>query len=221
MSPTLEVALWWVAFGGSHLLLSSLPVRNRLVALLGERVFQGLYSLVVLGLFIPLVLAYFAHKHTGTVLWSFPPGPLVRWTMYVGIAAAFVLIVCSQVTPSPANLVPGEARPRGVLRITRHPFIMGTALWALLHLLPNGTATDVAFFGGFVIFSLVGAWHQDARKLATNVPGYRAFCAATPFLPFTGADTLRGLRELAPAALAIGIAATVVVRYFHAAWFGG
>jgi len=220
MSPTLEIVLWWVAFAGSHLLLSSLPVRSRLVAVMGERVFQGLYSLVVLGLFIPLVRAYFAHKHTGLLLWSIPPSLLVRWIMYVGIALAFVLVVGSQVTPSPANLVPGEARPRGVLRITRHPFVMGTALWALIHLLANGTATGVAFFGGFVIFALVGAKHQDARKIATNVPGYREFCAATPFLPFTGGETLRGLREAAPAAV-IGVAATVVVRYFHAAWFGG
>ena len=220
MSPTLEVLMWWAGFAGAHLVLSSLPVRTRLVAAVGERAFQGLYSLVVLGLFIPLVLAYFAHKHTGAVLWAIPPGPLRRWTMYVGIAVAFVLVVGSQVTPSPANLVPGEPRARGVLRITRHPFIMGTALWALLHLVANGTATDVVFFGGFVLFGVVGAWHQDARKLATNVPGYREFCAAAPFIPFTGAETLRGLGEVVPAA-AIGIAATVVVRYFHASWFGG
>ena len=220
MSPTLEVVLWWVAFAGAHLFLSSLPVRNRLVAVLGDRAFQGFYSLVVLALFIPLVRVYFMHKHTGAVLWSIPPSPLVRWVMYLGIGVAFVLVVGSQVTPSPANLVPGEARPRGVLRITRHPFIMGTALWALIHLLANGTATDVAFFGGFVIFALVGAKHQDARKIASDVPGYREFCAATPFLPFTGGETLRGLRESAPAA-AIGVAATVLVRYFHASWFGG
>src|SRR5437016_2839813 len=123
MSPTLEIVLWWVAFAGSHLLLSSLPVRSRLVAVMGARLFQGLYS-------------------------------------------------------------------------------------------------PVALFGCFVIFALVGAKHQDARKIATNVPGYREFCAATPFLPFTGGETLRGLREAAPAAV-IGVAATVVVRYFHAAWFGG
>src|SRR5207245_8049288 len=77
-----------------------------------------------------------------------------------------------------------------------------------------------AFCGGFVIFALVGAQHQDARKIATNVPGYREFCAATPFLPFTGGETLRGLREAAPAAV-MGVAATVVGRYCHAAWFGG
>ena len=45
MSPTLEVVLWWAAFAGSHLLMSSRPVRSRMVAALGERVFQGLYSL--------------------------------------------------------------------------------------------------------------------------------------------------------------------------------
>ncbi len=220
MSPTLEVVLWWVAFAGSHLILSSLPVRRRLVAMTGERVFQGLYSLMVLGLFIPLVMAYFANKHTGAVLWSVPPGPIVRWVVYIGSAVAFILVVGSQVTPSPANLVPGDPKPYGVLRITRHPFIMGTALWALLHLVVNGTATDVAFFGGFVVFSLVGAWHQDARKLATNVPGYREFHAATPFIPFTRPGALRGLREK-PAALVLGVLATVVVRYFHASWFGG
>jgi uncharacterized membrane protein len=220
MSPTLEVLLWWVAFAGAHLVLSSLPVRRRVVAALGERVFQGLYSLVVLVLFVPLVLAYFANKHTGPVLWALPPGPVLRWVTYVGVAVALVLVVGSQITPSPANLVPGAARARGVLRITRHPFIMGTALWALAHLPSNGHATDVVFFGGFVVFAVVGAWHQDARKLAANLPGYREFCAAAPFFPFTGQETLRGLREAVPAA-AVGIAATVVVRWYHAAWFGG
>jgi len=220
MSPTLEVVLWWAAFAGAHLVMSSLPVRNRLVARLGDRVFQGFYSLVVLGLFIPLVLAYFANKHTGPMLWSIPPNPVLRWTMYVGNAIALVLVVGSQITPSPSNLVPGEPRARGVLRITRHPFIMGTALWALVHLLGNGSATDVAFFGGFVAFGLVGAAHQDARKLATGVPGYREFVANTPFLPFTSAGAFRGLGEIVPAAV-VGIVATVIVRHFHAAWFGG
>jgi uncharacterized membrane protein len=97
---------------------------------------------------------------------------------------------------------------------------MGTALWALVHLVANGTATAVALFGGFVVFGLVGARHQDARKIAANVPGYREFCASAPFLPFTGRNTLRGLREATPAAV-IGVVTTVVVRYFHTAWFGG
>jgi uncharacterized membrane protein len=97
---------------------------------------------------------------------------------------------------------------------------MGTALWAVLHLILNGTSTAVAFFGGFVVFGLAGARHQDRRKLAANVPGFREFCDESPFLPFTRAGALRGLGELTPA-MAIGIAATIAVRYFHASWFGG
>jgi uncharacterized membrane protein len=219
MSPTLEIVLWWAAFAGSHLLMSSTPVRPRLVRALGARAFQGVYSLVVIALFVPLVRSYFLHRQAGPVLWTAPMTPLVRWAAYVAIGFAFVLVVGSQVTPSPANLVPGEPRAHGVLRITRHPFVMGTALWALVHLLVNGTAPAAAFFGGFVVFGLIGARHQDARKVAT-VPGYGEFCDATPFLPFTGRDTLRGLAEAMPAAV-LGVLVTVVVRYFHAAWFGG
>jgi len=219
MSPTLEVVLLWTAFAGAHLVMSALPVRGRLVALMGANGFQGFYSLVVLGLFIPLVRVYFANKHTGPILWSIPPTPLLRWTMYVGIAVAFVIVVGGFMTPSPA-MVPGAPRPRGVLRITRHPVVMGTALWALMHLIGNGSATDVAFFGGFILFALVGTWHQDRRKIATNVAGYREFVAATAWIPFTRPGAFRGLRELAPA-VAIGLVATVIVRHFHSAWFGG
>jgi hypothetical protein len=42
-----------------------------------------------------------------------------------------------------------------------------------------------------------------------------------PFLPFTGRATLRGLRDLFPTVAGVGILATVIVRWFHASWFGG
>ena len=221
MTATVEVLLLWLGFTGSHLLLSSLPVRRRLVAVLGERPFQGLYSVVAFAFFIPLVRVYFAHKHTGPWLWQVTPGPALRWTMYVGMAAAFVLVVASQVTPSPANLVPGDPTPKAVHLITRHPFLMGTVLFALLHLVPNGSTTDVAFFGGFIVLALVGAWHQDHRKLVAGVPGFREFWAATPFLPFTGRDTWQGVRGLPPVAVGLGVALAVLVRHFHASWFAG
>jgi uncharacterized membrane protein len=221
MSPTTEVLLLWAGFVGSHLALSSVRVRRLLVARLGARPFQALYSLVAFAFFIPLVRVYFAHKHTGPWLWQITPGPALRGVMYVGMGLAFVLVVASQVTPSPANLVPGPPQPKPVHYLTRHPFLMGTVLFALLHLLPNGSATDVAFFGGFVVLGLVGGWHQDARKLAAGVPGYREFCTATPFLPFTGGQTWRGLRGLPPVAVGLGIALAIVVRRYHAWWFGG
>jgi uncharacterized membrane protein len=221
MSPAARIALLWAGFTLTHVGLSSLPVRARLAARLGERAFQGVYSLVALAFFVPLVATFFAHKHDGRWLWVFTRGPALDWTLYVGMAIAFVLVVASLIRPSPAGVVPGDPTPRGVYRITRHPLVMGIALFGALHVLPNGTTGDVAFFGGFVVFGLIGAWHQDRRKLALGVPGFAAFHAATPFLPFTGRETLRGLRELSPAVVGAGIVLTAAVRWFHPSWFGG
>ena len=220
MSPTIALALLWVGFAGSHMGLSSLPVRSRLVAKLGEPPFLGLYSLVAFAFFIPLVWVYFANKHAAPLLWGRPGSTLVLWLLHLGMGAAFVLVASSLVQPNPSLLGSKGGEARGVFRIARHPLFMGIALWAALHLVVNGAASDVVFFGGMLAFSIVGARHQDQRKLATNVPGYREFHAATPFLPFTGRQTLRGLRELPPLGVAIGVGLTVTLRVFHSTLFG-
>jgi uncharacterized membrane protein len=220
MSPTMTIILLWLGFAGTHLTLSSVRVRPRLVARLGEGPFRGLYSLVAFAFFVPLVWAYFANKHAGPWLWALPHAATLRWLVYAGMALAFVLVVAGFMRPSPAGVVAGPAKPAGVHFITRHPLFMGIALFGLVHLPLNGSTADVAFFGGFVIFSLVGAAHQDRRKLVTN-PEYRTFVEATPFIPFTGRSALQGCRALLPTAALVGIALTAVVRYFHGSWFGG
>ena len=221
MSSFMQIVLLWLGFAGSHLVLSSLPVRRRLVARFGEQPFRGLYSLVAFAFFIPLVAIYFTHKHAGAQLWTLAHGPALIATVYTVVALGFVLIVAGLVQPSPAFVVPGDATPRPVHRITRHPVMMGIALVGLAHLLPNGSATDVAFFGGLVVFALIGSAHQDHRKLADGDERFRRFYEATPFLPFTGHASLRGFRELFPAMAAAGVAVSCIVRYFHASWFGG
>jgi uncharacterized membrane protein len=220
VSPTIAIALLWAAFAGSHLGLSSLPVRSRLVARLGEPPFLGLYSLVAFVFFVPLLWVYFANKHAGPLLWGRPGGTLLLWLLQLGMGVAFVLLVSSLVQPNPSLVGSKGGEARGVFLLARHPLFMGIALWAALHLVVNGAASDVAFFGGMLAFSIVGSWHQDRRKLATDVPGYREFAAATPFLPFTGRETLRGLRELPPVGVALGLGLTVVLRVFHGTLFG-
>src|SRR5947207_12576607 len=88
MAPTLTLVLLWLGFAGSHLVLSSLPVRQAMVARIGEGPFRGLYSLVAFAFFIPLVRTYFGHKHAGPALWMLTPGPALRWAMYVGMGVA-------------------------------------------------------------------------------------------------------------------------------------
>ena len=221
MRATLVIALLWLGFVATHMWPSRVGTRPRLVARLGEGPFLGLYTAVSFAFFVPLVWFYLGHKHAGPTLWSIPLTTPVRWTIYGLMGVALTMAVSGLVRPSPAALVPGDPTPRGMQRITRHPLFMGLGLFGLLHLIPNGSAADVAFFGGFPLFALVGCFHQDRRKLATGAAGFRAFYDATPFLPFTGHDTLRGLRELSPLVVALGTFATLLIRHFHSRWFGG
>jgi uncharacterized membrane protein len=221
MAATIVILILWLGFAGSHLVLSSTQVRALLVERFGEDRFRLLYSLLALAFFIPLVWVYFTHKHAGWWLWGTPRGALMFWTVSLGMAVAFVLLVAGLARPSPASIAPGDPITNGVYRITRHPVFMALAIFGLMHLLANGSAADIVFFGGFVVFSLVGGRHQDQRKLASDDARYSGFYAATPFLPFTGSATLQGIKELHPAVLATAIVLTVIVRYFHVSWFGG
>lgn len=222
MSPVVAVALLWVLFGATHMVLSSTSLRPRLVAALGERGFLGVYSLVAFASFVPLVWVYMGHRHQGALLWALPIGTAGLWVIYAGQAVAWTIAAAGMVSPSPATFgLPEERRPsepRGVHRITRHPLFMGLGLSGLLHLIVNGFATDVAFWAGFPLFAIVGCAHQDARKRTTQ-SGYEEWIAATPFLPFTGAGTARGLRELSPVIVMTGIVVTIGLRWLHGPLF--
>ncbi len=213
------VALW-IAFAATHMGLSSLRLRPRLVAALGPGGFLGLYSLIALAIFVPMVSIYFQNKHAGPHLWYLGAIPGMRWAVYIGMAVALVLAVAGLIRPSPATILSSSTEVAGVYRITRHPLFMGAALFGLLHLLvASVNAAELAFFGGFPVFALAGCAHQDRRKLAGADEGFRSFHDQTPFLPFTGRDTPRGIAEM-PVALLIGVAVTVLLRWFHPVWFG-
>jgi len=112
MSPTVTIVLLWLGFAGSHLTLSSVRVRQALVARIGEGPFRGLYSLVAFAFFIPLVWTYFGHKHAGPWLWTLPLGPGLRWAIYAGMGLAFVLVVAGFIRPSPAAVTsPADGLP--------------------------------------------------------------------------------------------------------------
>jgi uncharacterized membrane protein len=219
MSVSLTIVLLWILFAATHMILSSRALRPRLVRALGEAGFLGAYSVVALVVFTALCWVYFGHRHEGALLWApLVGGTASLWALYAGQAVAWVLVVASFASPSPVTVgLPAERRakePYGVHWLTRHPLFMGVGLFGALHLLVMGFASDVAFWAGLPLFAIAGCAHQDARKLATQ-PDYRAWHAATPFLPFTGTSTLRGLRELSPIVIAAGVAATAGLRWLH------
>ncbi len=219
MQATLIITALWIAFAASHMALSAASIRPKLVAALGEWPFRGLYSLIAFAIFIPLVRVYFENKHAGPLLWALPVDHAVRGLLYLGNGFAFVLIAAGYLNPSPAMVGVTEVKHRPIHDITRHPLFAGIGLWGLMHMLPNGSASDVAFFAGFILFAIAGAWHQDVRIAKTRGEDAKRFLAETPFFPFTGNNSLRGLRGFSPLAVVAGIAVAAVIRYFHATWF--
>lgn len=215
------ITVLWLAFAVSHVTLSSNPMRPRAVRLFGERLFQGLYSLVAFAVFVPLVLVFAGNKHAGPLLWYIEPNIVLDIVTRIGNTIAVMLVVAGIFRPSPTGITGTPSRrPRGVQRITRHPLFMGIVIWALMHLLVNGFASDVAFFGGFVVFGLLGSWHQDHRQKALPDGAYAAFCQQSPFLPFTRRGVIKGLREIGAVPIVVGLLTAGLLCYFHAGLFG-
>jgi uncharacterized membrane protein len=221
MGATSAIVGLWVAFAVTHMVPSSLRVRSRLVGAMGERAFMAIYSLVSFAFFVPLVWVYLENRHVGPQLWEFQPGTLLLSILYVLMGVALVLIVGGVAQPSPASMAgSGSMELRGIHRLTRHPVFMGLGLIGLLHLIPQGYASDVAFFGGLPVFAIIGCLHQDQRKLETEGEEFRLWYEQTPFLPFTGRESVRGIRDLGAVTLAVGIGLTVVLRLLHGPLFG-
>ena len=216
MKDTAVIVVLLLLFASSHMLLSSRTIRAGLVARLGDKRFLAMYSIVALGLFAPLVYYYLTHRHTGPLLWSVPDTNAVEFVLVLANLIGFVLLVAGVMTPSPAAVTGAPLdEPKGVHRITRHAVFMGMGIWALAHVIANGYASDVAFFGGIVLFVLIGSWHQDRRKLAGGDPRFERFHAATAFIPFTGREAMRGLMEMPPVAVIVGVVIALVARYLH------
>jgi uncharacterized membrane protein len=221
MGATVAIVGLWIAFAVTHMVPSDLRVRPRLIGALGDRGFMGIYSLVSLVFFVPLVWVYIEHRHVGSELWAFQPGTLLVALLHVLLAVAMVLVVAGVMQPSPASIAGSPAREaRGIHRITRHPVFMGLGLFGLFHLVRQGYASDVAFFGGFPVFAILGCLHQDRRKLQTDGEDFQAWYAQTPFLPFTGRETWRGIREIGAVPLAVGVGVAIVLRWLHGPLFG-
>jgi uncharacterized membrane protein len=225
MDPVGEIALWTGLFVGMHFLLSSEPVRSRLVGRLGAQPFRGIYSLVALGTFVPMVVVFGHNKHAGPMLWNLRDVPAARSLTWLLMFAAVILLIAGLINPNPSAIAaPSRNRPTGILKITRHPSFLAFVCFGLGHLLMNGWVGDVIFFGGFVVLGIAGGIHQDRRKLLEIGASYREFLAATSFFP--GGALIRRRVEWSRSdmpwtAVAVGIGVGIVLVTFHPLMFGG
>ncbi len=107
-------------------------------------------------------------------------------------------------------MAPAKNVARGVFRITRHPMNMFLALWALAHLLANGTLGDVAFFGSLIVVGVLGAYHMDARLKQQKGEAFTDFCKQTSVLPFGAIITGRNRLVVSELAFPLTLIAAAV-----------
>ena len=75
--------------------------------------------------------------------------------------------------------------PTGIVRVTRHPFLLGVGLRASIHLIANGDAASIVFFGCFVLVSVAGPLSIDTkRRRLLGAERWGPFAAQTFILPF-------------------------------------
>ena len=185
-TAVLATGLASTAFVISHLGLAAAPLRDRLVARLGETGFQILYGLVAV-LTLGTLIAAYGHASHHAYLWS--PGPGLRHLPLLVMPLALILLTGGVLIPNPSatGMTGALDRPepaQGVLRITRHPVMWGVGLWAAVHIVANGDRASLLFFGGFLLTALGGAAHLDRRLAATEGDRWRRFAETTSFVPF-------------------------------------
>ncbi len=132
--------------------------RDAQLAQRGEAAWKGLYSVVSgIGLVL-LIYGYGVARQAPTVL--FTPPPELRHLALVLLLPVFVLLL--------AVYLPGRIKTAA-----KHPMLLATKLWALAHLLVNGSLADVLLFGGFLAWAVADRISLK-RRPARAVPALPA-----------------------------------------------
>lgn len=178
-----NLALAILAFVGGHFLLSSPPVRGPVAVRLGERTFSGVYSALMLAALIWMVSAFRAAPFIP--LWSVPPA--ARLIPVIVMPFACLLFVASLTVHNPTMVMQpidasGDPAP-GLLRVTRHPMLWASGLWAVAHLIVNGEAAALLLFGGIAILAFGGTLAIDAKLRARDPARFALLAAKTSNIP--------------------------------------
>lgn len=134
--------------------------RSKTIARFGEKPFKRAYALISIAGFVLLVWGYSRARQQGVMLWN-PPAAM-RHIAALLTLVAFVLLAAAYV---PGNQIKAKLH---------HPMVLGTKVWALGHLLANGSLADTVLFGSFLIWSVLlfaASRRRDRRVRTVYAPG--------------------------------------------------
>lgn len=210
-----------------HSCIAGTGLRFVLIDKIGQKAYLGLFALASLGSIAWMVRAYNDAPYSHVpVLGDLPPA--VDWLTFVLMFFALVLAVVGLTTKNPTAtgqeaVLESEEPAKGIVRVTRHPFLVGVALWAFAHMLSNGELASLIFFGTFLIVVLLGMRNIDRKRARVAGEAWERFAAKTSRTPFKaiiqGRNTFN-FAEIGVGKLAAGVAAFGLIFYFHSQIFG-
>ncbi len=165
---------------------------------IGPRLYRVLFALVSLPLAVTLIIYFFNHRYDGLQLWQVQGIPAVKSIVWVFSAISFVFLY-----PATFNLLEIAAiqKPEvhlyetGIIRISRHPQMVGQVIWCIAHTLWIGTSFTVITSLGLILHHIFGVWHGDRRLGKRYGQAFQEVKARTSIVPFLA--ILQGRQTLA------------------------
>lgn len=129
--------------------------RSATVARMGEGPYKGVYSALSVAGLVLIVWGFGMARETPTMLW-FPPR---------GMRHAAALLTLLAMVLLAAAYVPGnwfKAR-------FHHPMVLSVKVWALAHLLANGSVAHLVLFGSFLAWGVANFIAARKRDRASGL----------------------------------------------------
>lgn len=194
-------------------------LRPRAEKLVGARLYRIFFALVSLPLATVLIVYFINHRYDGLQLWQLQGVPGVEVAVWTLSAISFIFLY-----PATFNLLEIAAiqKPQvhlfetGIIRITRHPQMVGQVIWCVAHALWLGTTFMLVTSAGLILHHLFGVWHGDRRLQARYGESFETLKSRTSIVPFLaifqGRQTLDIKEFLKPAY--VGVAVFVLLLWW-------
>ena len=225
MNPVVAVAVSLVPFAVTHWGLAWPPLRQPLVARLGRLGFIVFFSVIAWLTFGFAVSTYAGHASEGPAGLALGAHGAARAVLIASIALGSMLMIGAfgGYASSPYAMAGRDVcEPRGLERVTRHPFFVGTALLGAAHALLATRLVGAVFMGGLAAIALIGLALQDRKLAALRGEPYVHYLAASSTLPFAAIAAGRQrlvLSELPYGAMLIGLSVAWLLRAVHGSLF--
>lgn len=210
-----------LGFAVAHSGLASLRMRGE--AIIGARLYRVLFALVSIPLAVILVVYFFNHRYDGLLLWQVQGVTGVKTLVWVLSAISFFFLY-----PATFNLLEIAAiqKPQvhlyetGILRVTRHPQMVGQVIWCIAHTLWLGTSFTLLTSLGLIAHHLFAVWHGDRRLEDRYGEAFLKIKERTSVIPFLaiidGRQSLKWQEFLRPAYL--GVTGFILLLWWAHPW---